>query len=87
MAPAKRPASKTMTCPDCGLMLCVTTDAPRFKIVYDIRDWRRTCKRVHLGDAAWCLVQRDGTYALPPAKNGGGDVSDVDRSYARGVSD
>src|SRR5262249_36956247 len=27
--------------------------------------------RVHLEDAAWCLVQRDGTHPLPPAVNGG----------------
>lgn len=61
--------TKTITCPDCGLVLHVNDDtAPGFKFVYDMRDWQRRCKRLHLGDAAWCLVQRDGT--SPPKKNG-----------------
>jgi hypothetical protein len=44
------------TCPDCGLELRLTDDARGFKIVYDLRDWRRICTRAHLGDAAWCLI-------------------------------
>jgi len=42
-----------------------------FKCVYDTKVWRRVCTRVDLGDAAWCLVQRDGTHPLPPAMNRG----------------
>ena len=52
--------TKTITCPDCGLALHVNDDAPRFRFVYDAMDWQRRCKRLHLEDAAWCLVQRDG---------------------------
>jgi hypothetical protein len=66
-----RMPTKTITCPDCGLVLHVSDDnAPSlgFKFVYDVRDWQRRCKRLHLGDAAWCLVQRDGM--SPPKKNG-----------------
>jgi hypothetical protein len=63
-----RMPTKTIACPDCGLVLHVSDDnAPGFKFVYDERDWRRRCMRLHLGDAAWCLVQRDG--ASPPKKD------------------
>ena len=60
--------TKTITCPDCGLALHVSDDAAGFRFVYDVSDWQRRCKRLHLGDAAWCLVQRDGT--SPPKKDG-----------------
>jgi hypothetical protein len=60
---------QTIRCPDCGLELRLTDDARRLKIFYDMRAWRRTCTRVHLGDAAWCLIERDGTHPLPPAMN------------------
>jgi hypothetical protein len=50
--------------------LRVTDDALGFKFVYDMRDWRRICTRVHLGDAAWCLIQRDGTQPLSHAMEG-----------------
>jgi hypothetical protein len=59
--------AKTITCPDCGLVLRVADDSCGFKFVYDMKDWQRICTRVHLGDAAWCLVHRDGTYPLLPA--------------------
>jgi hypothetical protein len=68
-------SSQTTTCPDCGLALRVDTTA--FKFVYDMKDWRRVCTRVHLGDAAWCLVQRDGTNLLPPAMDGRERRNDV----------
>jgi hypothetical protein len=42
---------QTATCADCGLVLQVTADAQGFNFVYDMRDWRRICTRVHLGDA------------------------------------
>jgi hypothetical protein len=45
--------------------LRVTDDTTVFKFVYDMKNWRRVCTRAHLGDAAWCLVQRDGTHPLP----------------------
>src|SRR5262245_4943038 len=71
MRRAKGPSTQTMTCPDCGLFLHVIDGPPGFKIVYDRRAWRRVCTRVHLDDAAWCLVQRDGTYRLPTTMVGG----------------
>jgi hypothetical protein len=68
------------TCPDCGLVLHVTNDALGSNFVYDMRDWRRICTRVHLGDAALCLIQRRGTQSLPTAMAGGerGDGACVD---------
>jgi hypothetical protein len=45
--------------------LRVTDDTAAFKFAYDMKDWRRVCMREHLGDAAWCLVQRDGTHPAP----------------------
>jgi hypothetical protein len=53
--------AQTITCPDCGLLLHVTDDTEDFKFAYDMKEWRGICTRVHLGDAAWCLVLRDGT--------------------------
>ena len=53
--------AQTITCPDCGLLLHVTDDTADFKFAYDMKEWRGICMRVHLGDAAWCLVLRDGT--------------------------
>jgi len=58
---------QTIRCPDCGLVLRVTDDTAVFKFSYNIKDWRRICTRVHLGDATWCLVQRDGTHPPVPA--------------------
>jgi len=69
---------RAITCPDCGLVLRVTDDAPGFRCAYDRRVWQRVCARVHLGDAAWCLVQRDGTLPLPSAM----DVAERGRHIA-----
>jgi hypothetical protein len=66
MGQAKKPSTHAITCPDCGLELRVSYDALGFKFDYDMRDWRRSCMRAHLGDAAWCLIQRDNTQP-PPA--------------------
>jgi hypothetical protein len=44
--------------------LQVTADAQGFNFVYDMREWQRICTRVHLGDAALYLIQRDGTQPL-----------------------
>lgn len=51
---------KNITCRDCGLVLRLSDDGAGFKCVYDLIEWKNLCKRRHLGDAAWCLVQRDG---------------------------
>jgi hypothetical protein len=76
MGQARRPSIQTTACPDCGLKLHVTDDARGVKLAYDMRDWRRMCMRAHLGDAAWCLIQRDGTNQLPLAnrRERGGDL-------------
>ena len=58
---ANKPSPQTIACPHCRLVLRATLEACGFKFVYDMRDWRRICTRVHLGGAAWCLIQRDGT--------------------------
>ena len=58
---------KTITCPDCGLLLNVARDAADSRSIYeyDVNDWRRRCKRLDLGPV-WCLSRRDGT---SPAKS------------------
>jgi len=50
-------AAKTITCPDCGLVL----QGEGSQLTYDIAEWRRRCKRVHLDSPSWCLIQRNGT--------------------------
>ena len=87
MGKAKKPPStRKIVCPDCGLILRATDQARGFKFVYDMSDWRRICARVHLGDAAWCLIQRDGTYKLPLAMDGGDDLH-FEGWHASGASD
>jgi hypothetical protein len=39
-----------------------------------MKDWRRICLQPHLGDAAWCLIQRDGTHPLPVIDDRGDGV-------------
>jgi hypothetical protein len=57
---------KTITCPDCGLLLRVAPrDDAGSTLLYDVRDWQRRCKRVDLDNPAWCLVRRDGTHPKP----------------------
>ena len=53
---------KTITSPDCGLLLRVARDAAdsRSFYEYEFYYWRRRCKRLHLGPG-WCLSRRDGT--------------------------
>jgi hypothetical protein len=48
---------KTITCPDCGLVLRVTRDATGSTLIYDVTDWQRRCKRLEHDDPAWCLVR------------------------------
>jgi hypothetical protein len=52
--------AKTITRPDCGLVLRVVRDATGTNFTYDINEWQRRCKRPELDDPAWCLIQRDG---------------------------
>jgi hypothetical protein len=56
---------KMITCPDCGLVLRVTRDATGSKLIYDVNDWQRRCKRLDHDDPAWCLV-RHGTKPNEP---------------------
>jgi hypothetical protein len=52
--------AKTITCPNCGLVLRVTRDTSGPQLLYDFKDWAQRCKRPDLEDPAWCLV-RHGT--------------------------
>jgi hypothetical protein len=54
--------AKTITCPDCGLVLRVSRNDAGSSLLYDVADWQRLCKRLHLDDPAWCLIRRDGTH-------------------------
>jgi hypothetical protein len=74
MGQARKPCIQTTICPDCGLELRLTYDARGFKIDYDMRAWRRMCTRVPLGDAAWCLIERDGTHQQPTGGEWGGNL-------------
>jgi hypothetical protein len=53
-------AVESMTCPDCGLVVRVTC-AQRSRLIYDVKEWRRRCKRIAVSEPASCFVQRDGT--------------------------
>jgi hypothetical protein len=55
---------KTITCPDCGLVLRITRNDTGSTLIYDVRDWQDRCKRPNLDDPAWCLIRRDGSH--PP---------------------
>jgi hypothetical protein len=57
--------AKTITCPDCGLVLRLAGS----QLIYDFAEWQRRCKRVDLEGAAWCLIQRDGT-SKPNGRDG-----------------
>src|SRR5262245_60350737 len=49
---------KTITCPNCGLVLRVTQRARgSTTLIYDINDWQRRCWRTDLGSPVLCLVQ------------------------------
>src|SRR5262245_56182878 len=49
---------KTITCPDCGLVLRVTQSARgSTTLIYDVNDWQRRCWRINLGSPVMCLVQ------------------------------
>jgi len=54
-------AVDSITCPDCGLVVRVTCGASRSRLIYDIKEWKRRCKRGDVDQPAWCFVQRDGT--------------------------
>lgn len=38
-------AAKPITCPDCGLVLRVMPDPNGSRLMYDVKDWKRICKR------------------------------------------
>jgi hypothetical protein len=59
------PAS-TARCPDCELVLEVSSDPSGSKLTFDINQWKTRCSRPTLGSPVWCLIQRDGT---SPVKN------------------
>jgi len=49
---------KTITCPNCGLVLRVTQRAKgSTTLIYDVNDWQRRCWRSDLGSPVLCLVQ------------------------------
>jgi hypothetical protein len=54
--------TKTIACPDCGLVLQVSPIDAGSTLVYDVSEWQRRCKRLDLDGPAWCLVRRDGTH-------------------------
>jgi len=51
-------SAKTITCPECGLVVSVERDATGTKLIYDINDWHNRCRRLDLDDPAWCLILR-----------------------------
>ena len=51
---------KTITCPDCGLVLRVARDATKSTLLYEVGDWQSRCQRRDLDDPAWCLIRREG---------------------------
>ena len=53
---------KTITCPDCGLVLRVARDATKSTLLYEVGDWQSRCQRRELDDPTWCLIiRRDDT--------------------------
>jgi hypothetical protein len=54
--------ARTITCPDCGLVLRVSRNDTGSTLLYDASDWQRRCKRIDLDNPAWCLIRRDGTH-------------------------
>src|SRR6516164_10173356 len=50
-------AVDSITCPDCGLVVRVTCGASRSRLIYDIKEWKRRCKRGDVDQPAWCFVQ------------------------------
>jgi hypothetical protein len=58
-------ANKTITCPDCGLVLSVTRDKTGSKLTYNVKDWQRRCTRIEHDNPAWCLL-RQGAKPFEP---------------------
>jgi hypothetical protein len=50
---------KTITCPDCGLVLRVLPDATSTTVTYDINDWQRRCTRLDIESPSQCLLLRE----------------------------
>jgi hypothetical protein len=56
---------RTITCPDCGLILRIAREVSGSKLIYDVNEWRLRCIRPQLEGPAWCLVRRDGLSEKP----------------------
>jgi hypothetical protein len=55
--------SKRVACPDCGLVVTMSTDNECITtITYDIKNWRKHCKRIDFESPVWCLIARDGRF-------------------------
>jgi hypothetical protein len=54
--------TKTITCPDCGLVLRVSRNDTGLSLLDDVADWQCRCTRLDLDNPAWCLIRRDGTH-------------------------
>jgi hypothetical protein len=65
--------TKTITCPDCGLVLRVCCNHAGSTLLYDVSDWQGRCKRFDLGNPAWCLVRREGTHLKKPNEHAGSE--------------
>jgi hypothetical protein len=53
---------KTITCPDCGLVLRLTRNEAGSALINNLNEWQAHCKRPHRDDPAWCLIRRDGSH-------------------------
>ena len=56
--------TESITCPDCELVMQVSSETSGSKLVFDTNEWQTRCKHVALGSPVWCLVRRDGTSRL-----------------------
>ena len=45
--------AKTITCPDCGLVLRVTRSRDGTKLIYDVKDWKLRYDQPGRGDPTW----------------------------------
>jgi hypothetical protein len=53
-------STKTITCPDCGLVLRVAHDSTKSTLLYEVGAWESRCQRPDLDDPARCLIRREG---------------------------
>jgi hypothetical protein len=63
--------SKRVACPDCGLVVTMSTGNESITtMTYDDKNWRKNCKRIDFESPLWCLIARDGTFQRRKTKNG-----------------